>query len=311
MGQRVWAMTGLDQARLGSAVRDPGKAIERVSREVGTCYVSCRRLDGPGAFAVAEREVVPIASMYKVLLALEVADAFESGKLGPDARLRVRKEQHSPGGLGLNQLTHAVDISLMDLLYLSLALSDNTASDLLLSYVGLDALHARAEALGLATVRTVGDCRSLLRQAGEDFGYPSEEAAAAADWAPPSDTADLVLNRTTRACMADLVELATLLAAGKAAQPQACSVVGDLMARQVWITRFAAAFPADAWTRTTKTGTLAPWRGEFGVVTRRDGVQLAVAVVIRQHHYDIAEAVVDHAIATVAHSAVELALNNS
>lgn len=277
---------------------------------MGTCFVSCRRLDGPGSFTVREHEVVPIASMYKVLLALEVADAFASGELRPETRIHVSAEQHTPGGLGLNQLSYPAEISLADLLYLSLALSDNTASDLLLSYVGLDALHARARALGLTTVQVVGDCQTLLRNAGEDFGYASEAAAVAADWAPRTDAADLVLDRTTRASMADLVQLGSLLALEQAARPEACGVVGDLMARQVWMSRFAAAFPLDAWTRTAKTGTLAPWRGEFGVLTRRDGVQLAVAVMLRQHHCGTPDAVVDQAVATVAHSAVALVLDD-
>lgn len=80
------------------------------------------------------------------------------------------------------------------------------------------------------------------------------------------------------------------------------------MRRQAWTTRFAAAFGPPLWTRAGKTGTLQPWRGEFGVVTRRDGMRLAVAVMVRQHRLDIPDAVVDEAVGTVARSAVELAL---
>nr|WP_281353635.1 serine hydrolase [Phytoactinopolyspora mesophila] len=277
---------------------------------MGTCFVSCRRLDSPGSFAVRDRDVVPIASMYKVLVALEVADAFASGALLPSARVTVGAEQHSVGGLGMNEFAHPVEISLVDLLYLSLAWSDNTASDLLLSYVGLDALHARARALELETMQVVGGCRTLLRNAGEDFGYLTETAAAAADWDPPTDTADLKLNRTTRASMADLVQLGSLLASEQAAQPDACRVVSDLMTRQISKSRFAAAFPDDSWTRISKTGTLAPWRGEFGLLTRNDGAQLALAVVLRQHHAATPDAIVDQAIADVARSAVAVIVDN-
>lgn len=294
----------------GVAVSNPRDAIERVSQEVGHCFVSCRRLDGPGSFTAREHEVVPIASMYKVLLALEVADAFDAGELRPDTTLRVSVEQHSPGGLGLNQLAHPVEIALADLLYLSLALSDNTASDLLLSHVGLDVLHTRARALGLTTVHVVGGCQTLLRNAGEDFGYTSDAAAVAGDWEPPTDAADLALDRTTRASMADLVELGSLLASEQAARPGACGMVRDLMARQVWTSRFAAAFPLDVWTRATKTGTLSPWRGEFGVLTRHDGVQVVLAVMLRQHHAETPDAVADQAVATVAQNAVAMTLDN-
>lgn len=287
---------------------DHATAIEQASQDVGTWFVAARRLDGPGSFGLRDTEVVPIASAYKVLLALEVADAFARGDLRPDAQVRVTAEQHSPGGAGLNTFAHPVTISMADLLYLSLVLSDNTASDLLLEQVGLDALHARAEALGLETVRVVGSCRKLLRNAGEDFGYATEAEAVEADWAPTEDAADLVLERTTRASTADLARLASLLAREQAARPEACRLVRDVMRRQVWTSRFAAAFCPPAWIRASKTGTLQPWRGELGVVTRPDGVQLAVAVMVRQHRLDIPDAVVDAAVGAVARSAVGLAV---
>lgn len=287
---------------------DDARAIEQASRDVGAWYVAARRLDGPGSFGLRDTEVVPIASMFKVLLALEVADAFARGDLRPDAQLRITAEQHCLGGAGLNHFAHPVTISMADLLYLSLAMSDNTASDVLLEQVGLDALHARAEALGLDTVRVVGSCRTLLRNAGDDFGYATEAEAVEADWAPTTDDAELVLERTTRASTADLARLASLLAREQAARPEACRLVREVMRGQVWTSRFAGAFSPPTWIRAGKTGTLQPWRGEFGVVTRHDGVQLAIAVTVRQHRLDVPDTVVDAAVGTVACSAVNLAL---
>jgi beta-lactamase class A len=287
---------------------DHAAAIEQASRDVGSFYAAARRLDGPGSFSLRDTEVVPIASAFKVLLALEVADAFARGELRPDTQMRVAVEQHCPGGAGLNRFTHPVSISLANMLCLSLAISDNTASDLLLELVGLDAVHARAEALGLETMRIVGSCRTLLRNAGEDYGYATEAEAVAGDWAPKTDADELVLERTTRASVADLARLASLLAQEQAARPQACRRVRESMRRQVWTSRFAAAFCPPAWTRAGKTGTLGPWRGEVGIVTRHDGVQLAVAVMVRQHRTEISDAVVDAAVGDVARSAVGLAL---
>jgi beta-lactamase class A len=289
-------------------VTDRWTTISQASRNVGTFHVACLRLDRHDSFGMRDTEVVPIASMYKTLLALEVAEAFVLGDLQPDTQLRVTADQFCPGGQGLNQFAHPVVISLADLLYLSLAWSDNTASDLLFDHVGLDALHERADALGLESVRVVGGCRTLLRNAGEDLGYASEAEAIEADWAPRSETADLVLERTTRASAADLARLGSLLAAERAARPEACRLVQELMRRQVWTTRFAVAFPAPSWNRAGKTGTLLPWRGEFGVVQRDDGAQLAVAVVVRQHHPAIPDDVVDRAVGSVARSAVGIAL---
>lgn len=288
---------------------DHREPIARVSRDVGAVYAACHRLDGSVAFALNDADVVPIASMYKVLLALEIADAFVRGDLAPGTPCRVSAAEHSPGGQGLNRFSHPVTVSMADLLYLSLAWSDNTASDLLLARVSLDALHARAERLGLETVRVVGGCRTLLANAGEDFGYPSEAAAVDADWAPRTDADDLVLARTTRGSTADLARLGRLIALERAAHPGACRLVRDLMRRQVWTSRFASSFRTPAWHLASKTGTLSPWRGEFGLLTRNDGAQLAIAVVMRQHHVDTPSDLVDRAVAEVAKSLAELALD--
>jgi beta-lactamase class A len=293
---------------VNTTANDHAATIEQASRDVGTWYAAARRLDGPGSFSLRDDEVVPIASTFKVLLALEVADRFVGGELQPETHLLVTPEQQCPGGAGLNRFTHPVSVSLANLLCLALAISDNTASDLLLELVGLDAVHARAEALGLETMRVVGSCRALLRNAGEDYGYATEAAAVEGDWAPLTDDAELVLERTTRASVADLAQLASLLASERAARPQACRRVREAMRRQVWASRFAAGFRPPAWTRAGKTGTLGPWRGEVGIVTRHDGVQLAVAVIVRQHRPDISDAVVDAAVGDVARSAVGLAL---
>ena len=286
---------------------DPRAALDRLSQEIGTFHVACRRLDQPGDFATRADDVVPIASMYKVLLALEVADAFERGDLVPDRPIRIGVGQHTPGGFGLTGFSHPAVVSVRDLIYMSLAWSDNTASDVLLEMVGLDAVHARAAALGLATLRVVGDCRSLLRNAGEDFGYESDALAEDGDWEPRSDDADLILERTNRASVSDLAELARLIDLDAAAAPGACRLVRDLMERQVWTIRLAAAFPDREWVRASKTGTLSPWRGEFGLLTRGDGARFALAVVVRQHGALMPGDRVDRAVGDIAAAAVELA----
>jgi beta-lactamase class A len=288
---------------------DHRERIAQLSRNVGNFHIACRRLDAPGEFVLRDLETVPIASMYKVLLALEVADAFERGDLAPDTILHVVPAQHSPGGFGVTEFAYPVDVALRDLLYMSLAWSDNTSADLLLELVGLDAVVARARGLGLASVGIVGGCRTLLSNAGRDFGYVTDTEAELSDWVPTSDASDLLLDRTTRASVADLSRLAELIDAESAASPGACRLVRDLMSRQIWTTRFAYSFPTPGWTRATKTGTLSPWRGEFGILCRADGARFALAVVVRQHYASSLGDVVDRAVSAVASSAIAIADN--
>jgi beta-lactamase class A len=283
--------------------------IKRAEAEIGRFRVTAVRLDKPGRFSLRGDDVVPIASMFKVLLALEAAEAMVDGRLCRTDRIEVTPRTHSPGGIGLNQFAEPVLLSLHDLLYLSLAVSDNTASDLLLEMIGLDALHRRANTLGLITLTVTGGCRRLLADAGVDLGYSSDAEAEAADWAPRADADDLVLHRTTRASMDDLADLAALLAEDRAASADACQLVRGLMARQIWTTRLARTFTLPEWHLLSKTGTLSPWRGEVGVVTRSDGARVAVAIAVRQHHAGAPESFVDAGVASVAADAVSLALN--
>lgn len=283
--------------------------IERAEAEIGRFHVAAVRLDKPGSFALRGDEVVPIASMFKVLLGLEVAEAMVDGRLCRTDRIEVTPEAHSPGGTVLNQFAEPVRLSLHDLLYLSLALSDNTADDLLLDLIGLDVLHRRAKSLGLTTLTITGGCRRLLADAGVDLGYSSEAEAEAADWAPKADSDDLVLGRTTRASTANLAALAALLADDRAASADACRFVRQLMARQIWTTRFGQGFASPEWHLFSKTGTLSPWRGEVGVVTRSDGARVALAVAVRQRHAGASESIVDAGVACVAADAVSLVLN--
>jgi beta-lactamase class A len=284
---------------------DHRERIAQLDTNVGAFHVACRRLDAPGSFTMRASDTVPIASMYKVLLALEVADAFDRGDLAPDTSVRIAPGSHSPGGFGITEFAYPARIALRDLLYMSLAWSDNTASDVLLERVGLDAVVARAHRLGLGSVGIIGGCRTLLQNAGQDFGYATDAEAEDADWDPGAG--DLVLSRTTRASADDLARLGELLDDETAARPAACRLVRDLMQRQVWTTRFAYGFPEPAWSRATKTGTLSPWRGEFGILTRDDGARFSLAVIVRQRDPGTAADVVDRAVSAVATSAIALA----
>lgn len=283
-------------SRAESDLRDQ---IEAADTQVGRFYISAHCLDGPGAFAVREREAVPIASMYKVLLALEVAERISTGVLDPHELIAVDPVNHTPAGVGLNQFRWPAYVARADLIHLALAWSDNTASDLLHGDVGTQALMLRAARLGLGSVSVIGDCRTLLGNAGEDLGYSSAQQAEAADWAPPSDASDLDRTRTSVASAHDLTTLAEALATDSAASPAASSLVRRSMKEQVWTSRFGRAFPSPPWHRCSKTGTLPPWRGEFGIVWA-NRMRVAVCVILRQASATTTEEQLDSAVASVA-----------
>ncbi|OJX80835.1 MULTISPECIES: serine hydrolase [unclassified Leifsonia] len=113
--------------------------------------VSARATDlstGAVLFSVDDHVVMPTASIGKVLLLVEVAARLESGQLSPLVQLD-RLPKDAAGDSGIWQHLQVPALPVADLAALVGASSDNLATNVLLRRVGLEAVSARTEALGL------------------------------------------------------------------------------------------------------------------------------------------------------------------
>jgi beta-lactamase class A len=113
--------------------------------------VSARATDlstGAVLFSVDDHVVMPTASIGKVLLLVEVAARLQSGQLSPLVQLD-RLPQDAAGDSGIWQHLQVPALPVADLAALVGATSDNLATNVLLRRVGLEAVSARTEALGL------------------------------------------------------------------------------------------------------------------------------------------------------------------
>lgn len=154
------------------------RAIERVTRMLPGAFAVCaERLDAsPGehaTLAANEQRVFPAASVIKIAVALEVLCAIEEGKLDASSRLTVREGDKVMGSGVLAALEAPLELAITDVLYLAMAISDNTAANLLIERVGTDAVNTRLAGLGLVTTRL----RGRIFVAGED-GEQSRTTAA-------------------------------------------------------------------------------------------------------------------------------------
>ena len=114
----------------------------------------CARDLASGRELAANADVVlPSWSTIKLLLAAAFWRAVEAGELR-DAEPYAFQPWQAVGGSGvLHGFRHAAKITLADLMHLSLAVSDNDATNVVLSFVGLDKVNALAEELGLPATR--------------------------------------------------------------------------------------------------------------------------------------------------------------
>lgn len=111
--------------------------------------------------AVGADEPVVLASVFKVLLVLEFARQVAAGQLDPRERVRVTAADRL-GGWGTAGCADDVELSLRDLAFFAMSVSDNSAADLLLDRVGLDTVRLLTQELGLTRTRVVGGPRDAL-----------------------------------------------------------------------------------------------------------------------------------------------------
>jgi beta-lactamase class A len=84
-------------------------------------------------------EQVPMQSVFKFPLAIAVLQQVEAGKLSLDQQVRFMTSDRYPGSYSPLQTAHPdanIDVPLHELLRLSVSLSDNIATDILLRLIG-------------------------------------------------------------------------------------------------------------------------------------------------------------------------------
>jgi beta-lactamase class A len=160
-------------AEFGTAERLELEAIaRRFEGQLGMCAV---RLDDPAAVLdVMGGEVFPAASILTIAIALELYCRVEEGSLALSERVTLSETDKVVGPGVLAQLGEGLMPTLQDLVHLAITISDNTAANLLLDRVGLAAVNARLESLGLVHTRVTGRMLVEETQKGpptiEDFG---------------------------------------------------------------------------------------------------------------------------------------------
>lgn len=203
--------------------------------------------------ALAHRadEPVSTASVIKLPILVHVALAVAEGALGWDDRLELRDPVKVAGSGILKELGAGLSLSMRDLCTLMTALSDNTATNMLIAHVGRAAINARIASLGLARTR-------LLRPA---FSPDTEESRPYG------------LGVTTAGEMADLLVRLARRQIGDAATAEA--ILGFLAAQQD-----RAAAPrllGPGWSYAGKTGAIDHLRADACILGDATGPRYALA----------------------------------
>jgi beta-lactamase class A len=145
----------------------------------------------PGLIETNADEVLPIASVGKLLLLARIAHEFADGRLRSGEEITIHPEDYC-GGSGLLTALSPRRWTVLDLVHLTAAVSDNTATNALLRRVGLDRVNEGAEDLGLRETRILDRIREprLLSHAptfalgtARELAALAERVAGSEDWA--------------------------------------------------------------------------------------------------------------------------------
>ncbi|MBQ1068506.1 MULTISPECIES: serine hydrolase [Micromonospora] len=260
-----------------------------------------------GEVALRADEQIVIASIFKIMVVLEFARQAAAGQLDPTERVLAGAADRL-GGWGVAGCADDVEVSLRDLAYLAMSVSDNTAADLLLRRVGADVLPMLAAELDLPRTRIVGGPRQLVETMLSDVGARTEAdfARIFPTLSPERVRAMRVFDpeHTSSSTARELTRLLRLVWRDEAGPAPACAMVRELMARQLFWTRLAAGFPPGVRVA-GKTGTLPGLHLEAGVAEYPDGRRYAIAVAVRAERLAARRIDVDLAMGEAARTAVE------
>jgi len=146
MVTRVPAQTALTNS-LTAYLHKLGPDSARVSLAVQSLT------DGSASFMYRAQERVPSASVIKLPIMLEAMERVKAGTLDLD-EIHILTDSEKVGGDGvLKTYSHRSRISYRDLLRLMLIYSDNTATNIFINELGMDAINDRIRAVGLVQSR--------------------------------------------------------------------------------------------------------------------------------------------------------------
>jgi beta-lactamase class A len=131
---------------LHAYAREPGRSVFARVQAAGAAWEG----------GVAEDAPRPAASLLKVPLALAAEEAAREGRLDAAAPVPLEELLELPGAGPLHVLHSALDLTVADVLGLSIAWSNRACATWLLTEVGVDTVRAAASAAGCAAT-TIGE----------------------------------------------------------------------------------------------------------------------------------------------------------
>ncbi|MER6028832.1 serine hydrolase [Streptomyces sp. NPDC001851] len=268
-----------------------------------------RNLATGGQLGFDVEEMMPLASVVKVPLALVVLDRIAAGDLDPAHPVTVDPAHSSVGPTGLAAFRYPATVAVGDLVLQMLSVSDNAAADTLLDLVPVADVDARLRDWGCGGIRMRHRMNHMYEcaagAAGNDFSL-ALELAVRDERAGRHTIETLDPAYANVGSPSALVGLLRRVWCDEISVPGATAELRRLMGLQVFTHRLASELRADTLRWSGKTGTFLHLRHEIGVVEAESGDRVAVAALTRADRCAGSAADVDLAIGAAGREAFEV-----
>jgi len=224
----------------------------------GKVSLFAKNLDTGETYAFGADDRVRTASTIKIAVMVEAFARVAEGKAKWTDELVLTKAARYSGSGVLPELADGLRLTLRDCVNLMMAVSDNTATNLVLDYVTTDAVNARMESLGFRQIR-------ILRRVGS--GGESKEGKE-----PDNKRFGLGV-----ATPREMVMLMEKLERGEIINPAVSKEMIDLMKREQ--SHYAIGRTLSDTPMATKYGALDRLRSAIGIIYSKKG-RIAMAITV-------------------------------
>jgi beta-lactamase class A len=174
LGAQALGLFGTERPARPERVKGLVEAIVKSSE--GTIGVAVKHLETGEEFSVNGDISFPMASVFKLPILTEVMAQIKEGRFSLSDEWSLRpSDQFYDGSLLSDLKAPGMRISVENLINMMMWLSDNTATDLLLTKVGIDRVNARMRSFGIKDILVGRTVRELLLDyyVGESEKYRS------------------------------------------------------------------------------------------------------------------------------------------
>ena len=158
------------------------RALIAQAEETGVVVgVSAIFPDGQRCSHNGERRFVA-ASTVKIAIMIELFREIDAGRLSLDDAWRLRAEDKTEGSGVLTNLHTGIEVTLGDLVYLMMSISDNAATNILIDRLGMQPINAIMRDAGMrqSTLGRKMRGRHVLTEEHENWAVPDDYAAVIA-----------------------------------------------------------------------------------------------------------------------------------